>query len=102
MSFLSAMFDFMFSVTSTSGLGAKEEVLESGMHSTEITANNPANGMPMIGGVGGIDVRGNVWGQSDILSDEGSCSSIDYATSLVDSGSMFETDSMLDNCSIFD
>lgn len=102
MSILSTLLDFIFPLTSTSGFGSKEEVLESGMRSTEIMAINPANGMPMIGGAGGIDVRGNVWGQPDILSDEGSCSSIDYATNLVDSGSMFETGSMLDSCSIFD
>ncbi len=35
------------------------------------TAINPANGLPMIGGMGGIDVEGNPYGtDSDTFSDD--------------------------------
>lgn len=57
--------------------------------STDDSCVNPANGLPMMGGMGGVDVEGNPWGTdshdewhndafvdtSSILSDDGgSCS----------------------------
>lgn len=99
---LSTLFDFIFPITTTSRFRAEEDVLESGVSSNEMIAINPANGMPMVGGMTGIDVTGNLWGQSESLSDESSCSSIDYWANLLDSGSMFDTGSMFDSCSTFD
>lgn len=96
MSFLSTLLDFMFPVTSTSGFWAKEGVLESGMPRTEIMAINPANGMPMVGGIGGIDVTGNFWGQSDTSSDHCYYSSVDHSAASFDTSSMFDSGSMFD------
>lgn len=96
MSFLSTLFDFIFPITSTSRFGSEEEVLESGMGNAEIMAINPATGMPMVGGVEGIDAMGNMWGQCDSLGGGVIFSSIDCTSGL------FESDLMFDAGSIFD
>lgn len=96
MSFLSTLLEFIFPITTTFRFGAEEEVLESGMRSAEIIAINPANGMPMVGGIGGIDVTGNFWGQSDTSIDHDYYSSVDHFAASFDSSSMFDSGSMFD------
>lgn len=102
MSFLSTLFDFMFPLASTSDCESEAGPLGAGSDSIEMMAINPANGMPMVDGMGCIDVTGNLWGQSESLGGGIFCTSIDYETKLLDSGSMFDTGSMLESCSMFD
>ena len=77
-------------------------------YSHESTEINPANGLPMVGGIGGVDVEGNAYGTSssnDLLSGIGidstdfstnsshgfesdiGCSSLDTASGFIDSSS---------------
>lgn len=102
MSILSTLFNFMFPLIRTSFFDSDTEPLGVRIDSNQMMAINPATAMPMVGGVGGIDLRGNLWGQSDSVDGEGSFSSIDYATGILDVGSMFDTGSMFDGCSMFD
>ncbi len=67
----------------------------------ETTYVNPATGLVMIGGMGGVDLEGNVWG-SDAMSD--SYSSIDTSsmlsddfTSSTDSFDSFDSSSSIDD-----
>lgn len=102
MSFLSTLFDFMFPLKSTSYFSAEEEPLGSGNDSNDMIAINPATAMPMLGGIGGIDLMGNLWGQSDSMGSGGSCFSTDCTSDLFDCGSMLDAGSMFDSCSMFD
>lgn len=107
MSFLSEIFDFMFapagaldSDSCSSNMSSDNAFVEH-----EYTMVNPANGMPMIegsGGIGGIDVTGNLWGHSDMFSEDGWCSSDDHSAGSFDSSSMFDSTSMFDSDSMFD
>ena len=107
MKFLAELFDFMFapagafdSDSDSSNTSSNNNFVEH-----ESTMFNPANGMPMIegsGGIGGIDVAGNLWGHSDMFSDDGYCSSIDHSAASFDSSSMFDSTSMFDSDSMFD
>ena len=102
MSFLLTLLDFMLPLKSSSPFGVEDEVLESSMGSNEMMVINPASGMPMMCGVGGIDMRGNVWGQSHSLGDESFYSSVDSSSDLFDGSSMFDSTSTFDACSMFD
>ena len=84
-------------------------------NTTSITNINPANGLPMIDGIGSVDVAGNVFGTDannalshsdltssisndsifDTSSNWGSSSSIDSSSSF-DSGSSFNSSSSWD------
>ncbi|MNP97082.1 hypothetical protein D3C85_96740 [compost metagenome] len=102
MSFLSTLFDVMFPFSNTSNFDLATNLSGTGSDSNEMMAINPANGMPMVGGMRGIDVTGNLWGQSESLGGESSCSSVGSFSTLLDSGSMFDICSMPDSCSMFD
>lgn len=45
--------------------------------STEAGTINPASGLPMVGGTGGIDVAGNPYGFADNPIDSGSATGLD-------------------------
>jgi hypothetical protein len=61
------------------GLLQQQQV--SGSHSIESqappdhdeSAINPANGLPMIGGMGGVDVEGNTFGTDDMFDNDIGC-----------------------------
>jgi hypothetical protein len=105
MKFLSQMYDFMFAPAGTfdsdsdSGSGSSDTSGDNNFFEHESMMVNPANGMPMIedsGGIGGIDVTGNLWGHSDMFSDDGYCSSVDHSAASFDSSSMFDSTPMFD------
>jgi len=79
MSFMNSLFDLFFG-TATSYEGSSP--FSTGCDSTQMDAINPANGLPMVGGEGGIDVAGNPYG----------CDNSDWH-----SGSMFD-DSGIGGC----
>lgn len=58
------LFDDMFGddTTGTSSNAISDSIASSPLPELETTYINPASGLPMIGGIGGIDVAGNVWG----------------------------------------
>lgn len=108
MIFLSKIFDLMFPPTDTpesdsnfdldsdsravsSAGGIDDNFLE-----PESMMVNPANGMPMMDGIGGVDVTGNFWGQSDMFDDHGHYSSVDHSAASFDTSSMFDSGSMFD------
>lgn len=108
MNFLSKLFDLVFPPTGThdsdsssdsgsiSGSGLSSGGTDDNFFEHEFMMVNPANGMPMMGGIGGVDVTGNFWGQSDTSSDHGHCSSIDHSADSFDTSSMFDSGSMFD------
>ena len=75
MSILSTLFDFMFPLTRTSFFDSDTQPLGVRIDSNQMMAINPATAMPMVGGVSGIDLRGNLWGQSDSSDNRDSCCS---------------------------
>lgn len=108
MNFLSKLFDLMFPPTGTpdsdsdsdsdsgSSSGSSAGGIDDNFFEHESMLVNPANGMPMMGGIGGVDVTGNFWGQSDTLSDHGHFSSVDHSADSFDNSSMFDSGSMFD------
>ena len=107
MKFLSELFDFMFAPAGTfdSDSGSSHTIDDNNFVEHEFTMVNPANGMPMIdgsGGIGGLDVTGNRWGHSDMFSDQGYDSSIDHSSASFDSSSMCDSAPMFDSGSMFD
>ena len=107
MSFLLEIFDFMFAPAGTfdSDSGSEDTSADGNFSEHEFSAINPANGMPMIdgsGGIGGVDVTGNLWGHSDMFSDDDYCSSVDHSEASFDSSSMFDSTPMFDSDSMFD
>lgn len=102
MSFLSTLFDFIFPLSDTSDFDLAKNLSGTGSDSNEMMAINPATAMPMVGGVSGIDLRGNLWGQSDSSDNRDSCCSEGCFSDLFDSGSMFDFSSTFDSSSIFD
>lgn len=101
MSLLSTLFDVMFPLSNTSNFDSATNLSGTGNDSNEMMSINPANGIPMLGGVGGIDLKGNLWGQSDSLDDQYSYCSEGSFSDLFDSSSISDTGSML-SCSMFD
>lgn len=106
MKFLTQMYDFMFAPAGTfdSDSGSSDTAVDSNFSEHESSAINPATGMPMIdgsGGISGFDVAGNLWGHSDMSSDDGWCSSVDHSAASFDSSSMFDSASF-DSGSMFD
>ncbi|MBU1690662.1 MAG: hypothetical protein KJ958_06760 [Gammaproteobacteria bacterium] len=63
-------------------------------------AINPANGMPMMDGIGGLDVEGNTYG-TDFLHDSMTSSSFDDSFSM-ESSSMFDDQWTIGSDSMFD
>jgi hypothetical protein len=108
MSFLSEIFDFMFAPAGAfdSDSGPSPDISsDNDFFEHESVMVNPANGMPMVegsGGIGGVDVTGNLWGHSDMFSDHGCDSSIDHSSGSFDSSSMFDSAPMFDSGSMFD
>lgn len=106
MKFLSELFDFMFAPAGAfdSDSDSSNTSSNNNFFEHESTMFNPANGMPMIdgsGGIGGFDVTGNLWGHADMFSDN--CdSSINHSATSYDSSSMFDSTSMFDCDSMFD
>lgn len=106
MNFLSKLFDLMFPPTDTldsdsdsdsdSSSGSSSGGIDDSFFEHEFMLVNPANGMPMMGGIGGVDVTGNFWGQSDTSSDHGHYSSVDHSADSFGSSSMFDSGSMFD------
>lgn len=106
MNFLSKFFDLMFPPTGTPDSGSDSDWGSSSGSSTgsiddnflehESMVVNPANGMPMVDGMGGVDVTGNFWGQSDTFYDHGHYSSVDHSAASFDTSSMFDSGSMFD------
>ena len=106
MNFLSKFFDLMFPPTGTPDSGSDSDWGSSSGSSTgsiddnflehESMVVNPANGMPMVDGMGGVDVAGNFWGQSDTFDDHGHYSSVDHSAASFDTSSMFDSGSMFD------
>lgn len=80
------------------GLGAGAAYLMSGdddHHSSKTTEINPANGLPMIGGIGGVDVAGNSYGtnsndDSGIIYSDTTDTGHSFDFDHHDSGSMFD------------
>ena len=106
MNFLSKLFDLMFPPMGTfdsdsdSGWGSNSCSLAGSIDDNflehESIVVNPANGMPMVDGMGGVDVTGNFWGQSDTFDDHGHYSSVDHSADSFDTSSMFDSGSMFD------
>lgn len=100
MKFLSKFFDFVFPLTSSldsdSNSGSSESGIFNNFFEHESILVNPANGMPMRGGMGGVDVTGNFWGQSGTFDDHGYYSSVDHSVDSFDASSMFDSGSMFD------
>jgi hypothetical protein len=110
MGFLSKIFDFMFAPAGTFDPASNLYIAsndsgyesssgdETGMTITEI---NPATGLPMIDGIGSVDVGGSPWFQ-DIHHRDDFCSANDSIFNH-DCGSMFDHSSSSFNCSsVFD
>lgn len=102
MSFLSKLFDVMFPPSNTSNFDSATNLSDTGSDGNEIMVINPATAMPMVGGVGGIDLMGNLWGQSDSMGSGGSCFSTGGSSGSFDSGSMLDDGSTSYSCSMFD
>lgn len=105
MNFLSKLFDFMFAPAAASDFdsGSNDTSMDNNLVEHEPLMVNPANGMPMIdGGIGGIDVTGNLWGHSDMFSDDGHSSSPDHSAASFDSSSTFDCTQMFGSDSMFD
>lgn len=108
MSFLSKILDLVFPAMSDadsdsgSSLGSTAGGIDDNFIEHQFTEINPANGMLMVGGIGGVDITGNLWGQSDTFSDHGHLSSVDCSADAFDTSSMFDNDSMFDSDSMFD
>ena len=117
MSFLSEVFDFMFAPAGTfdSDSGEADTSSDNNFVDHESTMVNPANGMPMIdgsGGIGGIDVLGNPYGvdlhshhevdHSTMFSHDDCSPVVDNFEPAFDSCSMFDSAPMFDNGSMFD
>ena len=106
MNFLSKFFDLMFPLTGTpvsdsdsgwgSSAGSSAGGIDDNFLEHESIVVNPANGMPMVDGMGGVDVTGNFWGQSDTFDDHGHYSSVDHSSDSFDNSSMFDSGSMFD------
>lgn len=73
-----SLFSWLFDDTPSRGLG--------GLFSDDHSVTNPATGLPMIDGYGGVDVQGNVYGFS---SDDG-FSSFSHSSSCDDSMGGFD------------
>lgn len=106
MNFLSKFFDLMFPPSGTpdsdSSSGSSAGGIDDNFFEHEFMVVNPANGMPMMGGIGGVDVTGNFWGQPDTLSDHGHFSSVDHSADSFDTSAMFDSNLMFDSGSTFD
>lgn len=63
MSLINSLFD-LFSDTATSH--DDSSLSSTGCDSIQMDAINPANGLPMVGGIGGLDVAGNPYGFDDL------------------------------------
>lgn len=102
MNFLSKFFDLVFPSTGTpdsdsgSSSGSSASGIDDNFFEHESMLVNPANGMPMVDGMGGVDVTGNFWGQSDTFDDHGHYSSVDHSAASFDTSSMFDSGSMFD------
>ncbi len=75
--------------------------IENTFDEIETTYVNPATGLPMIGGIGGVDAGGNVWG-SDSMSDmhsaiDNNSMFSDDLTSTTDSFDSFDSSSSIDD-----
>ena len=117
MSFLSEVFDFMFAPAGTfdSDSGVVETSSDNNFVEHASTIFNPANGMPMIdgsGGIGGVDVLGNPYGvdlhshhednHSTMFSHDDCGSALDHSTSMFDDSAMHNSASTFDGSSMFD
>ena len=81
--------------TSTDDLFGNSSFSETDI-SWDDNAINPANGLPMVGGTGGVDVKGNPYGTDFSHNDAiGTCSGIDDSFSSMD-------DSFSGGCSLDD
>jgi hypothetical protein len=102
MNFLSKLFDLMFPPTcppdsdSDASSGSSVGGIDDNFFRHEFMAVNPANGMPMMGGIAGVDVAGNLWGQSDTFNNHGHYSSVDHSSDSFDNSLMFDSGSMFD------
>lgn len=83
------LFDFLFDLIGTSDSSVYDSTA-TGSHESgvaESAAINPANGLPMVGGEGGVDVQGNPYGCDDPGADP--CSPFDDGiASGIDCGSI--------------
>lgn len=116
MNFLSELFDFIFAPAGTFDSDSRTGNSDSDFGSDDESAIvNPAGGLPMVGGIGGLDIAGNPFDvdlshhdepigcdHSSMFNDDGYGSGFDFSASMfedntmVDAGSMFDTSSMFD------
>jgi len=59
MSLMNSLFDLVFDTDTSHD---DSSISSTGCDSTQMDAINPANGLPMVGGEGGLDVAGNLYG----------------------------------------
>lgn len=117
MKFLTEIFDFMFAPAGTfdSDSGAMGTSGDNNFVEHESTIVNPANGMPMIegsGGMGGIDVLGNPYGvdlhsyhadDHSAMFNHADCdSAVDHSMTMFDDSAMHTSASTFDDSSMFD
>lgn len=117
MSFLSEVFDFIFAPAGTfdSDSGAVDTSSDNDFSEQESMMVNPANGMPMIagtGGVAGVDVLGNSYGVSEshlneddhstMFSHDDCGSAVDHSMPMFDDSAMHNSASPFDDSSMFD
>ncbi len=115
MNFFSQAYDFMFAPggTSDSDSGRMDTTNDSNVEQEPMIIN-PVDGMPMIGGMGGLDVLGNPYGvdlhhdesigmdHSGMFSHDDCGSMFDDNSTTCDSSSMFDSTSSIDSSSMFD
>ena len=118
MKFLSQLYDFVFAPPGAFGSESIscDTPSDDNSFDSDFMTINPANCMPMIGGIGGVDIMGNAYGMDNSHHDEpigmdtssifshNDCSSmIDHsATTSFDNGSMFDSTPAFDSGSTFD
>ena len=117
MKLLSQFYDFMFApACAFDSESISCDTGPSNSFDSDSMAINPANCMPMIGGIGGVDIMGNAYGTDNSHHDasmgmdtssmfsHNDCSSMfDHsATTSIDTSSMFDSTPSIDSGSTFD
>ncbi len=108
MSFFSKIYEYMCAPAGTYSSDLFESTNDDIFNADNVTVINPATGLPMTGGIGGIDVAGNPYGvdasltHHDLFESDSSCMfEDDCSFTAFDnncSSDMYDTSSGMDSC----
>lgn len=108
MSFFSKIYEYLCAPAGTYSSDLFEATNDDSFSIDNVAVINPASGLPMTGGVGGIDVAGNPYGvdasliHHDLFESDSSCMfDDDWSSPMFDndcSSAMFDTGSDMDSC----